>query len=179
MKKMIIIALLLSATFISCDGGPFSCKLRADLSYFTLYKYNTGEQYRNNVLIRKTRSNDPIIITNRCFFHNGYSQVNSIQEAKDTANFFILSVTYDELDTMNDEWRNNIQDYIIPDVRISEMHTAKICDCKQLDYCYYKKYPFCTKDSNNIYHYNYSLDSTIINKMIDDETIWSYFIRVF
>ena len=110
--------------------------------------------------------------------NKGYAHCTSIQEANDTNNFHLLSFTYDEVDTMTDDWKAHYQDFIISDVRISEMYRVFVCDCRQLDYCYFKQFPFCTKDSSDINYLDFSFDSTIINKMIDNGTLFNYFKRI-
>ncbi len=178
MKKTTIIALLLCIMVSGCDKHFFGCE--DDRMTFVLCKYNTGEQYRNNVMICTNQGEFPIVVKkkDRYFFHEGYIHCISIQEAEDTNNFHLLSFTYDEIDTINDEWKKHYQDYIIPNVGISEMHRVFVCDSRKLD-CYYKEIPFCTQGSNNnISYYLFSFDSTIINQMIDNGTLWSYFERI-
>lgn len=178
MKKTTIIALLLGIMVSGCDKYYFGCEIPR--MTFILYKYNTGEQYRNNVMICANQEDFSCVVSqkDRYFLHKGYSHCIYIQEAKDTNVFYLLSLTYDEIDTMNDEWKEHYQDYIIPNVSISEMHRVIVCDSKKLD-CYYKKIPFCTRgSSNNISYYLFSFDSTKINQMIDNGTVWNYFKRI-
>ena len=107
-------------------------------------------------------------------YHNkGYIEYGSQGDTPDTANLFLLSFTYDELDTMNDEWKKHFNDYIIPNTRISEMYTATICGCHKRP-CFYENYPFCRRAKDGTYF----LDQTTTNQMIDDETIWNYFERI-
>ncbi len=175
MKKTILIALLLCIMASGCDS-PFTCKPWDDGMTFILYKYNTGEQYRNNVLYQ---SHDSVAIPkeHRYFFHNGYSHCGSILEAGDTSEYHILSLKYDDIDTMSNEWKTRYQNYIIPNVRISEMYRVYVCGCRKHD-CYYTQFPFCTKGSSSINYDFFSFDSTIINQMIDDGTMWNYFKRI-
>jgi hypothetical protein len=102
MKKVIIIALLICFMASGCDS-PFSCDPDTEVD-FVIYKYNTGEQYRDNVLLW-ANSFDTIAISKkrRHHFHNGYSHYTYLG-ADDTINYCILSLTYDEIDTMNEEW---------------------------------------------------------------------------
>ena len=177
MKKVIIIALLICFMASGCDS-PFSCNPAEYGVDFIIYKYNTGEQYRDNVMLWTYWGDTiPISKKRRHHFHNGYSHYPYFG-ADDTINYCILSLTYNEIDTMNEEWKKHYRDYIIPNVRVSEMYRVEICPCKRRD-CYYKLFPFCTEDSNNSIKWDFfTIDTTKINQMIDNGTLWQYFNRI-
>lgn len=177
MKKTTIIALLLCVVFTSCDWYCYNPDIEF-YSIITLYKYNTGEQYIHNVKAYSIEVPDGIVaeVIPEFYFiyHNkGFIEYGSQGDTPDTANLFLLSFTYDELDTMNDEWKKHFNDYIIPNTRISEMYTATICGCHKRP-CFYENYPFCRRAKDGTYF----LDQTTTNQMIDNGTLWGYFQRI-
>ena len=178
MRKITIIALLLFVMCTSCDWYCYNPDIEC-FHHIYLYKYNTGEQYIDNVKVISTYGPNGGIVAEVIpynffkFYHKGYIEHWGQGDAPDTSNFFVLSITYDELYLMNEEWETHFQDYVISNIRISEMYTTTICHCSKRP-CFYENFPFCYVANDG----TIVLNQTTTNQMIDDETIWNYFERI-
>ena len=173
MRKITIIALLPFVMCTSCDWYCVSPSSEEFIPVY-LYKYNTGEQYINNVKL-KLDGIDTLLISNKFiigYYHNGYMSRWGL-DVPDTSNIFVLSITYDALDTMNDGWKAHFRDYVIANIWISEIYTTNFCFCHKRP-CFYENYPFIFMAKDRTFHF----DPTKTNQMIDDKTIWKYFERI-
>ena len=192
--KLIIIFALIAANALFTGCNKKGCMPHSDKGtpfYFQLLRFDTEKDLSRNIIMvcndktavsNNSRYKQLLINGHNPVLHNDY--VMSLENWP-LCNFYLLSLTYDDLRNHEDGWLGmNWKDYIVEDLKISKVYNGEFTTCKSDDR-YYKNLPYFAygeggeKDEECLFfikyipHYYISREK--MNRLIDNGNILDYF----
>ena len=139
-----------------------------ELQVYTVIKFKDGQDMSRQYVTRgkpeRNQNNGLVLLP----LHNGYYLCMRFSRPYEShPNFvYLFSFTNEELSNgeVPEDWANHWRDYVVADGTCIEDLFEVMADC-------------CEKDCGHPAYCNHCdphLDTTILNKMIDDSTLWEY-----
>ena len=169
MKKHTYLKLFLVALIIAGVALVYGCACIGKFRVYAIIKFKDGQDMSSQYVTHGIPpERNHIAALSLIPLHNGYYLCGHVSRPyKDHPNFvYFFSFTPDEMNSnqVPEDWIDHWRDYVVADGTCIKELFEVVFDCCEKN-CGHPA--FCN-------HCNPQLDTTILNKMIEDSTLWEY-----